>query len=188
MLQAPLPAWLVAWDFSAPAAVLSVDGAAALNLSTPGAPLQFALASLPGAEALAPDATTNASLHGTVPEDHGNDPGGAPLIARVSVNGVACIGPDSASASPSASAAAAPAAAPACGAAWAPAAGFVGGPGGPSVSPRAWRGASPAPGAGEPCALSFCCPAVPALAAAALGPAGGTFAGGPAGPGPVVPG
>ena len=182
MLQAPLPAWLVAWDFSAPAAVQSVDGAAALNLSTPGAPLQFALASLAGAEALAPGATASASLHGTVPRDPGSDPGGAPLISRVSVNGVTCIGTDSASASPSASPAAAPAAAPVCGAAWGPAAGFAGGPGGPSASPSAWRGASPAPGAGEPCALSFCCPDVPALAAAALGP-GGPSAGGPAGPG-----
>ena len=184
VLQAPLPAWLVAWDFSAPAAVLSVDGAAALNLSTPGAPLQYALASLPGAEALAPGATANASLHGSVPVDPGGNPGGAPLIARVSVNGVTCIGPDSATAILSASAAAAPAAALACGAAWAPAAGFAGGPGGPGVSLSAWSGASPMPGGGEPCALSFCCPDVPSLATPALGPAGGPSPGSPAGPGP----
>ena len=184
MLQAPLPAWLVAWDFSAAAVVLSVDGAAALNLSTPGMPLQFALASLPGAGALAPGAAANASLHGSVPGNPGAGPGARPLVSRVSVNGVACPGPGSTSAPAGATAAAAPAVAAACGAAWGPAAGAVAGPGGPSISPSAWRGASPAPGAGESCMLSFCCPDVPTLATSALSPAGEPSAGSPAGPGP----
>jgi len=156
--QAPVPAWLLAWSFAAAAVahVAALQGGALLNLSTPAAPQQFALASLPGVAPLAPGAGARARLSVRAAD---GGVGQAPLIDAVSMQGLAC--PAQAPSSPAAAggqgAAAAPAPPPACGAS-APA-------GAPDA---AWSPAAALPGAQPPCALSFCCPPVPALAPSGL--------------------
>jgi len=156
--QAPVPAWLLAWSWGPPAGgpVGAGQGGALLNLSTPAAPQQFALASLPGAAPLAPGAGARARLSVRAAD---GGVGQAPLIDAVSMQGLAC--PAQAPSSPAAAggqgAAAAPAPPPACGAS------------APAGAPNAaWSPAAALPGAQPPCALSFCCPPVPALAPSGL--------------------
>lgn len=159
--QAPLQTWLVAWDFLGAAAVHSVLGGSALNLSTPAAPLQFAVASLPGTAPLAPGSAADVRLLGSASDSdmHLNATGapGALLIAHVSINGVAC-GSGTAAVPPDASSTLIPAAVPACNIGMSQS--FAGAPGDSA--------GAPAPSAGVQCSQDFCCPAVPVLA----GPAG----------------
>jgi len=164
-----VPAWLLAWSFAAAAVahVSALQGGALLNLSTPAAPQQFALASLPGAAPLAPGASARARLSVRTAD---GGAGQAPLINAVSLQGLACPaqGPYSPAAVPGQGAAAAPALPPACGAST-----LAGAP------EAAWSPTAASPGAQPPCALSFCCPPVPALAPSDLlsGAAGGGAAG-----------